>query len=76
MSDNAVQRVPHLMGDASIYHFQSLILHFLVVVQNGLGNVDELEQNLLLVFLKETFQLNLDVVDGHFFDKFRLRGLA
>ena len=55
MSHNAVKGVPHLMGDASIYHFQSLVLHFLVVVQDRLGDVNELKQNLLLVFLKETF---------------------
>ena len=72
LGNDAVKRVPHLMGDAGIYHFESLILQLLVVIQDRLRDVYELYKNLFFVFNIKSFQPNLKIVVTLIFYNFRI----
>ena len=51
VSNNTVKRISHFMRNTGIYHFKSVVLGFLVVVEDALRDVYKLQHYFLLVFL-------------------------
>jgi hypothetical protein len=53
LSKDGVERIPHLMGDASIDHGKHCILGLLHIIEDVLRNINELQHNFLFILSDE-----------------------